>query len=512
MNRPEAATVILPVYGVGRAIQAVVRDLAIAAYGLGTRGLDLDVLLLDDGHHAAIATQVADRFGLTLTVIDGPRSGPAEAWLDGFRRVVQQARSDLVVTLDANGRHDPTQIPYLIDHLLGRRLDVVIGSRWAPGSGTPGLTLPRWILGQLANSAFRLVTGTPGVADATTSYRVARTDVLRNFDLDRVPLNSYSVHTTFVATAIARGYRVGEAPIIYRSPIGGGGGLQLRDVREFTSHLVALRRSVERIRRRRLSPGGRTFAVDYFPAEQDLECLAGSHHFFDWMLDEFAPYLHGRILEVGAGTGTITRKLAERFADASVVALEPADNMFAQLEPYAVLTPRVSAHQETLAEYGSHRQGQFDAVLYINVLEHIGDDEGEIRLAADFLGNGGALLVFGPALERLYSELDHKAGHYRRYSLDRLRKLVTSAGLRIVSLRYFDILGVLPYLLAYTWLRRTRISSSTVWSYDRLVVPLSRSIQRVLHDPPIGKNVILIAVKEPSPPVNRHETSTPGGA
>jgi SAM-dependent methyltransferase len=198
---------------------------------------------------------------------------------------------------------------------------------------------------------------------------------------------------------------------------------------------------------------------------------------------------------VGAGTGTITRKLVERALDVSVVSLEPADNLFATLDAYAALTDRVTAQKGTLAELGGQSEGAFDAVLYVNVLEHIADDRREIRLAADALRPGGALLVFGPALEALYSQLDHKAGHYRRYSLPHLRSIVEEAGLRVVSLRYFDVLGLLPYLVVYRWLRRTDISSSSIWGYDRLIVPVSRLIQRILRQPPAGKNVILVAVK-----------------
>ena len=494
-EQPKSATVVLPAYGVGRAIGPVVRDLAVAAYALRARGLLLDVLLLDDGSHFEIATEVADQLGLSLTVLRGPRSGPANAYIEGFRRVVDDGRSDLVVTMDANGRHDPTQIPVLIDHLVGRRLDVVIGSRWTRGSGTPGLTPSRWLLGKLANAAFRILTDTRGIVDATTSFRVTRMELIRDFNFERMAFNSYSIHTTFVAEAVAHGYRVGEAPIIYRPPIAGGGGLQLRDVGEFASHLLALRGNVHRIRSQRLSPEGRTFTSDYFEAEEDLECLAASKHFFDWVLDGFAPHVRGRILEVGAGTGTITRALVDRYPHASIVALEPARNMFAQLQPWAALTPQVSARNETLSDFGPGARGSFDAVLYLNVLEHIADDGKEVRLAAEYLRPGGALMVFGPALESLYSELDHKAGHYRRYSLRRLARLSDSAGLRVVSLHYFDVLGVLPYLVAYTWLRRTNISSSTVWGYDRLVVPVSRSIQRVFPRPPMGKNAVLIAMK-----------------
>ncbi|MGI8519093.1 MAG: hypothetical protein ACR2MC_00530, partial [Actinomycetota bacterium] len=80
-------------------------------------------------------------------------------------------------------------------------------------------------------------------------------------------------------------------------------------------------------------------------------------------------------------------------------------------------------------------------------------------------------------------------------SLHHLRRIAEGAGLRIVTLRYFDLLGVLPYLVVYRWLHSTQISGSTIWGYDRLIVPLSRLIQRVLREPPAGKNVILVALK-----------------
>jgi 2-polyprenyl-3-methyl-5-hydroxy-6-metoxy-1,4-benzoquinol methylase len=496
MKRPRAATVVLPAYGVEDAIGGVVRDLAVASYALRAREIDLDVLLLDGGGHADTAARTAHELGLTLTVVPGPRSGPGQAYLEGFRRVVLEDRADLVVTLDANGRHDPTQIPGLIDHLVARDRDVVIGSRWTRGSGTPGLSLSRWLLGRMANLMFRLVTASPSIADATTSFRVARTEVIRDIPFDGTPTDIYSIHTTFVATALARGYRVGEAPIIYKAPIAGGGGLTIGDLGDFASHLRALRTTVQAVRTRRLSSAGRTFDIDHFGAQDDLECLGTSKYFFDWVLEVFEPYLHGQVLEVGAGIGTITRKLVERYPDVSVVALEPADNVFASLEPYAALTPRVTARKETLADYLREAREASDVILYLNVLEHIADDEEELRLAATALRPGGTLLLFGPALEALYSELDHKAGHYRRYSISRLQRIVEASGLRIVSLRYFDVLGVVPYLIAYRWLHRVVISGSTVWGYDRLIVPASRLIQEVMRDPPVGKNVILVAVKD----------------
>jgi 2-polyprenyl-3-methyl-5-hydroxy-6-metoxy-1,4-benzoquinol methylase len=497
VEEPKAVTVVLPVYGPPGPVPALMRDLAVAAYALRHRGMHLDVLLLDGGTGEAGegAAGVAESQGLPLDVVPGPATGPGNAYVEGFRRVLDAGRADLVATLDATGRHDPTQLPHLIDRLVTSEFDVVIGSRWVRGSGTPGLSPTRWALGKLANATFRLLTGTRGIADATTSFRVARVPVVRDFTIGAGPVSSHSLQTMFVAMAVARGYRVGESPIIYRATAGSAGGLGLRDVGDFTAHLRALRASVDRARQRRLSPAGRAFEDVHFGAAEDLERLGTAHHFFNWVLDEFDPHLGGKMLEVGAGAGTITRMLADRYPSCQLVALEPAANMAEPLTAYAALSDRVTVHQETLAHYVGRGEADFDAVLYLNVLEHVEDDARELRLAAEVLRPGGSLLVFGPALEALYSDLDYKAGHYRRYALPHLCRLTESAGLSLESARYFDILGVAPYYIVYKLLRQTDISGSTMWGYDRVVVPVSRLLQRILRRPPLGKNVILVATK-----------------
>ena len=499
MRRPRTATVILPAYATSDPVPDVVRDLAVAAYALESRGIALSVLVAAGHPQAAAVAAVrqAKDLGLTLRLLPDPPATEGAAYLAAFRHVVGVARSDLVVTLDANGRHDPAEIPRLVDELMARDLDVVIGSRWARGSGTPGLTSARWLLGRLANLAFRVLTGTRGVADATTSFRVARIETISAFQApEDPPLNSQAVQTAFVAMARAAGFKVGEAPIIYGPARRPGGELHGRDIAAFAAHLRRLRNRVERTRQLRLAPSGRVFDDRHFGAADDLERLGTAQHFFDWVLDEFDPYLRGRLLEVGAGVGTITRKLADRYPDASIVALEPAANLYADLASAATFTPGVQAYQQTLWDHAGEVDQPFDAVLYLNVLEHIADDADELRLAAAVLRPGGTLLVFGPALEWLYSELDHKAGHYRRYTVAQARRLAVDAGLEVVSARYLDLLGVLPYLVVYRLLRHTEITGSTMWGYDRLVVPLSRALQRAMDDqPPLGKNIVLVARK-----------------
>jgi hypothetical protein len=98
-------------------------------------------------------------------------------------------------------------------------------------------------------------------------------------------------------------------------------------------------------------------------------------------------------------------------------------------------------------------------------------------------------------LSWLYSELDYKAGHYRRYSVDGLRRLAEAAGFEVVKAGYLDVLGVLPYWLVYRLAGSDSIGGTSIWGYDRVIVPVSRLLQRFAPDRLIGKNVLLIATR-----------------
>jgi SAM-dependent methyltransferase len=488
-----AITVILPAVGIGSGVSTVVRDLAVAAYALKTRGFRLDVVVTGDAGSIDLASKAAAEYGLVVESL--PAESMGAAYLIGFRAVAQRDSGHLVATLDATGQHDASQLPRLVDQMQERKLDVIIGSRWARESSTPGLTWRRWALGRLANYAFRLTTGIRGTSDVTTSFRVIKVEILRQLDLETFPADARAVQMALVTQAAAQGRRIGEAAIIYHGPSGPVPSVTGGDMLAFAASLLPLRRRAKSLRKFRLSPAGRSFGYSDFGAAPDLERLGTADRFFGWTLDEFRPYLSGRVLEVGAGLGTITRKLAESDPDLKIVALEPADNLFSELAAYAAVTPQVEASQLISGEYLAQHSQPFDTIIYLNVLEHIKHDTDELKITAAALRPGGHILVFGPGLDWLYSELDYNAGHYRRYRVGGLRKVAEEAGLEVVAINYFDVLGVLPYFIVYRLLRSQAISGSTMWGYDRVLVPLSRLIQRALRRPPLGKNVIMVARK-----------------
>jgi SAM-dependent methyltransferase len=195
-------------------------------------------------------------------------------------------------------------------------------------------------------------------------------------------------------------------------------------------------------------------------------------------------------VEVGAGIGSVSKQLLG-FPISKLIAFEPSRNLF----PILAEKLRHEARAETINDFFSPRyiSEGVDAIVYLNVLEHVRDDRAELANAWAALRPGGHLLVFAPALAWLYSDFDKHVGHFRRYTKGGLRTLAIDAGFDIVKLQYFDIVGVAPWYLSFVLLKG-RPGLRGVGLYDRLVVPPMQWVERIVP-PPIGKNVLLVARK-----------------
>ncbi|CAA0111797.1 Ubiquinone biosynthesis O-methyltransferase [Halioglobus japonicus] len=230
--------------------------------------------------------------------------------------------------------------------------------------------------------------------------------------------------------------------------------------------------------------------AEYFG--KDLEAMSFANNYHRWIASELTPYLGDHIAEVGAGIGNFSEFLLDAGAR-RLSAFEPSSNMYPVLaEKYAQVS-NVDTYNAFFEDESENFAGSLDAVAYINVLEHIEDDRLALQHAHNTLNANGHLLIFVPALKFLYSDLDKKGGHFRRYSKRELTDVVTSAGFRIESCRYFDVMGIIPWYIAFVLLKQTT-SSSNVTLYDRIVVPVMRRVESVIT-PPIGKNLLLVARK-----------------
>ncbi len=227
---------------------------------------------------------------------------------------------------------------------------------------------------------------------------------------------------------------------------------------------------------------------------RELEALSVTSRYQHWIAEQFTPYLSGRIMEVGAGIGTMARHWLRYSSDLHLV--EPARNLYVTLNDALGSRPGVSLYCGTLDDVVGgpmkHSMHAFDAAIMVNVLEHITDDIGTLRLIHDLLKPNGHLLLFVPALPALFGSLDRAFGHQRRYTKLSLKQAVTAAGFNLVRLRYFDVLGVLPWWLVGRVMRSQTIRPTAAGLYDRYAVPVGRLMEAAIP-PPFGKNLVLVA-------------------
>jgi SAM-dependent methyltransferase len=207
------------------------------------------------------------------------------------------------------------------------------------------------------------------------------------------------------------------------------------------------------------------------------------------IVNEFAPYLRGRILEVGAGIGQTTEAMLALPGVEEIIGVEP-DTRF-QIG-FRQRLPDVRLVAGTTADLQPGES--FDAAVMVNVLEHIEHDVEElIRLRGILSDKGGHLCILVPARQELYSKLDTHFGHFRRYDRPLLRSALEAAGFEIESLFYFNLVGYFAWGLRYTLLRGMSFDIQQVRLFDRKIFPLVHRIERGLARPPFGQSLVAIA-------------------
>lgn len=190
-----------------------------------------------------------------------------------------------------------------------------------------------------------------------------------------------------------------------------------------------------------------------------------------------------RIIDFGAGTGLLARLLEMRIKK-RVQCLEPAENM------------KVHLPSDTLDSLDELSNESTDFIYSSNVLEHIEDDASIVGEMARVLRPGGRVFLYLPAFLCLFSSLDRKVGHYRRYDKAMLRRLFPKEKWKILSLRYADSLGFAGTLWFKAFGRhQTAYSLPPLVFYDRVIFPWSRGFDWLTKGMFVGKNVLLCAEK-----------------
>jgi len=227
---------------------------------------------------------------------------------------------------------------------------------------------------------------------------------------------------------------------------------------------------------------------------RDLEAMSFAVRYHKWILNIFRPYVGKNILEVGAGSGSVSELILE-YKPNRAGFVEPSKKMYDLLNK-SITGKNVYIYNAFFSDITDKIKKDVapDSIFYVNVLEHVPDDKNELKEMYDLLPRGGHIFIFVPALPRLMSKFDKKLGHYRRYTKPGLKKIVEKTGFTIIESRYFDFPGIFPWFFNYTLSGSTKLSPGAVGIYDKFAIPVIKPVENTIK-PLIGKNVLLIAKK-----------------
>jgi len=224
---PEArrTLVILPTFEERATIEQVLRGVRKAPH-------DVDVLVVDDSSPDGTATVVRDLMAHEphIRLVQRPgRSGLASAYQEGFRLALDEGY-DLIVEMDSDLSHDPTELPRLLD-AAAAGADLVVGSRYVPGGSVTNWSQARVALSRAGNTYARVMLGLP-VHDATSGYRVYRRALLADLTAAPIASEGYGFQIELVLRSWQAGATIVEVPITFREREHGHSKLSRRIVVE----------------------------------------------------------------------------------------------------------------------------------------------------------------------------------------------------------------------------------------------------------------------------------------
>lgn len=156
------------------------------------------------------------------------KAGLGSAYRDGFAAALA-AGARRVVQMDADGSHDPHDVPRLLDALEGA--DVVVGSRYCHGGELRGWPARRLVLSRGANAYVRAWTGLPST-DATSGFRAVRRPVLDAIGAPALTSEGYAFQVELTLAAWRAGFRIVEVPITFTERRHGASKISRRVVAE----------------------------------------------------------------------------------------------------------------------------------------------------------------------------------------------------------------------------------------------------------------------------------------
>jgi len=475
LKRALSLTAIVPVYNEESLVRASLQRLA--AIRTSPHLTHLTIIIVDDGSQDSSWDEVrnfARSFKrarkLTIHTIRHERNQGKGA---AIRTGVEHTGGDVTVIHDADLEYDPRDLLNIVQVFLSEDADAVFGSRFLTGQHRRVLYYHHELGNRFLTSCCNFLTNL-NLTDVETCYKAIRTEIFKSIPIES---HHFTIEPELTIKLARRDIKLYEVPIRY------AGRTYLEGEKiTWRDGLTALPAMV------RFALSDRLYKEDPH-GSHILARMSRAHRYNQWMADTLKPFCGSRVLEIGAGIGTLTRALLPRklyyATDTNSEYLRRMASTFSS-RPYL----HVAYCDVTKPASFPRPPGLFDTAICLNVVEHIDRDVTALRNIASVLCHGGRALVLTPNSPWLFSSLDRVLGHHRRYSRLLLKKRCEAAGFKVERIIPFNRFGTLAWFLNGKILRRRYFGLGQIWLLNMLT-PILKLLDRILPLPPLSLIAVL---------------------
>ncbi|HLD26536.1 MAG TPA: class I SAM-dependent methyltransferase [Patescibacteria group bacterium] len=179
-------------------------------------------------------------------------------------------------------------------------------------------------------------------------------------------------------------------------------------------------------------------------------------------------YTHPKILEIGAGTGTMLKNF---ITIAEVTALDISKQALHYCKTKGI---RNLIHAD-LETYQDFKHNYYDIIICCDLLEHIQNDEKALKKINSMLKKKGTCILHVPANQKLYSYWDKFLGHYRRYEIKQLKNKLEHCGFRVNFISY-RVSFLFPFAFLFRKYKNLFQKNSSKISSDFFYIPFLNTI------------------------------------
>ncbi len=226
--------------------------------------------------------------------------------------------------------------------------------------------------------------------------------------------------------------------------------------------------------------------MDYHGTE--LEAFDKAHIWRKYIYYLIKKFLSKDILEVGAGIGSFTNNYISE--EKNITLTDPDTYNSKVLKEKFLNKNNIKVFKCFVDEVNS----TFDNILYLNVLEHIEDDVGELNKALKKLKNKGTIIVLVPAHQKLYGNLDKAVGHFKRYDMEFFKNVKLDNAI-VEKLYYLDCTGYFLYFINKIFFKEEVYPSNLkIFIWDKIFTPVTIILDKIIGYK-FGKNIMCVIRK-----------------